>query len=241
MSIENVNQKILFQSLYKLLLHVSDVVLVLSDTAEKMIRELNRRNLDQGVLPTEMGQFTTEYSNNIGMEVDKDKFTPTCVATVPEKSHHSHSTGSHVSIAGGIKVKFTVDIIALKNHPTEITNALHHIVCTTCEEMTLVTVSKLMANQGHAQVGEKKNDMRMWRVNHYVRRDTCRNVMSAVLCNSIQVTCNILNVFIFHTFDITLIYFSSVQNMSIQKHFVFWCVYIFHVVLLFKWTHPHIN
>ena len=156
MSIENVNQKILFQSLYELLLHVPDVVLVLSDMAERMIRELNRRNLDQGVLPAEMGQFTTEYSNDNGAEVDKDKFTPTCVATVPEKSHYSHSTGFCVSIAGGIKVKFTVDIIVLKNHPTQITNALHHIVCTTCEEMTLVTVSKLMVNQGHEQVGEKK-------------------------------------------------------------------------------------
>ena len=154
MSIENVNQKILFQSLYELLLHIPDVVLVLSDMAEKMIRELNGRNLDQGVLPAEMGQFTTEYSNDIGTEVDKDKFTPTCVATVPEKSHYSHSTGFRVSI-------------------------------------------------------------------HYIRRDACRNVMSAVLCNNVQVTCNILNVFISNTFDITLIYFSSVQNMSIQKHFVF--------------------
>ena len=142
--------------MYELLLHIPDVVLVLSDTAEKMIRELNGRNLEQGVLPPEMGEFTTEYFEDIGTEVDKDTLTSTCVATVPEKSHYSHSTGFRVSIAGGIKVKFMVDIIALKNHPTEITNALHHIVCTTCEEMTLVTVSKLMANEGHAQVSEKK-------------------------------------------------------------------------------------
>ena len=156
MSIENVNQKALFQSLYELLLHLPDVVLVLSDMAEKIIRELNGRNLAKGVLPPEMGEFTTEYSKDIGMEVDKDTFTPTCVATVPEKSHYSHLTGFRVSIAGGIKVKFMVDIIALKNHPTEITNALHPIVYTTCEEMTLITASKLMANEGHAQVGEKK-------------------------------------------------------------------------------------
>ena len=156
MSIENVNQKVLFQSLYDLLLHLPDVVLVLSDTAEKIIRELKGRNLDQGVLPPEMGELTTEYSKDIGMEMDKDTFTPTCVATVPEKSHYSHLTGFRVSIAGGIKVKFAVDIITLKNHPTEITNALRHIVCTTCKEMTLITVSKLMVNEGHAQVGEKK-------------------------------------------------------------------------------------
>ena len=156
-AIEYVDQKQWFQSLYKLLLHVLDVVLVLSDTAEKLITELNGRNLDQAVLWPEMSDFQIESSEDIGLEVDKETaITSSCVATVPEKSHYSHSTGFHVSIAGGIKVKFTVDMIALKKHPTELTNALCHIVCTTCEEMTLITVSKLMANEGHSQVSDKQ-------------------------------------------------------------------------------------
>ena len=156
-AIEYVDQKQWFQSLYKLLLHVPDVVLVLSDTAEKLITELNGRNLDQAVLWPEMSDFQIESSEDIGLEVDKETaITSTCVATVPEKSHYSHLTGFHVSIAGGIKVKFTVDMIALKNHRTELTNALCHIVCTTCEEMTLITVSKLMVNEGHSQVSDKQ-------------------------------------------------------------------------------------
>ena len=46
--------------------------------------------------------------------------------------------------------------------------------------------------------------MRMWCVNHNIRRDTCQNVMSVVLCNNVQV--NVLNVFILNTFNITLVY-----------------------------------
>ena len=89
--------------------------------------------------------------------MDKETaITSTCVAMVPEKSHYSHLTGFRVSIAGGIKVKFTVDMITLKNHPTELTNALCYIVCTTCEEMTLITVSKLMVNEGHSHVSDKE-------------------------------------------------------------------------------------
>ena len=42
--IDNVKQKQQFQTLYELLLQVPDVVLVLNDTAEKLITELNKRN-----------------------------------------------------------------------------------------------------------------------------------------------------------------------------------------------------
>ena len=56
-AIDNVNQKQRFQTLYKLLLQVPDVVLVLSDMAEKLITELNKRNLAQAVLWPEMSDF----------------------------------------------------------------------------------------------------------------------------------------------------------------------------------------
>ena len=93
----------------------------------------------------------------MGSDLDKDtSIELRCIAMVPEKSHYSHWTGFHVSIAGGIKVKFTVDMIALKSHPTELKNALQRIVCTTCKEMTLITDSKLMVNEGHSKINENQ-------------------------------------------------------------------------------------
>ena len=67
----------------------------------------------------------------------------------------------------------------------------------------------------------RKNDMRMCHVNHYIKRDACRNEMSAVLCNNVKVTCNISDVFIFDTFDITLIYFSTVYKIALFRNIVF--------------------
>ena len=64
-----------------------------------------------------------------------------------------------------------------------------------------------------------KNDMGMWHMNHNVRRDACQNVTSVVLCNNIQV--NVLNVFILNTFDIILVYFSTVYKTALFRNILF--------------------
>ena len=45
--------------------------------------------------------------------------------------------------------------------------------------------------------------------------------MSAVLCNNVEVTCNISNVFIVDTFDITLIYFSTIYKRALFRNILF--------------------
>ena len=67
--------------------------------------------------------------------------------------------GFGVSIGGGIRVKFTVDVLSLSKYPHELKQALQKIVCTTCKEMTVVMVKCLMEKKMLSHDKRKNEDM----------------------------------------------------------------------------------
>ena len=46
-------------------------------------------------------------------------------------------------------------MVSFKNHPDEFKEALHQLVCTTCEEMTLIMVQRLTEKEGHSSIADE--------------------------------------------------------------------------------------
>ena len=135
------------QTLYTVLSEVPDVVLFLTSTAREIITELNQKR--EGItLPVGTTSTTPIQSVSPLFGHQEDDFRSQSTGlpqnAETEENHFSHSTGFGVSIGGSIRFKFTEDVVSLNNQPHELKDLLCKIMCTTCEEMTVVTVKRLM-------------------------------------------------------------------------------------------------
>ena len=119
----------------------------LTSTAREIITELNQKK--EGITLS-VGNTSTRSIESVsplfGHQKDHFCSSSTGLSQNAEtvENHFSHSTGIGVSIGGSIRFKFTVDVVSLNNHPHKLKEVLRKIMCTACEEMTVVTVKRLM-------------------------------------------------------------------------------------------------
>ena len=104
-------------------------------TVEQLIMEMNVKKLDVATPICAICRSSVESVLDTQIESKSERFTPQITAGTnfeTEDNNFSHSTGFGVSVGSDIQVRFTVDMVALQSHPSQLKHALCELVCTIC-------------------------------------------------------------------------------------------------------------